>query len=127
MVRRRRHRHCVVCGKPLPKKCSPQRKYCDGACKASAYRDRAKAKFVLGTAMYAFDLREAGLRDTAKFMEAQAYFCAYCWKLLLPGIRRRADAAYCSGRCRTRAWREREAVRAAVTASRHPEEPQAAL
>jgi predicted nucleic acid-binding Zn ribbon protein len=121
----RRHRHCVVCGKPLPKRCSPQRKYCDGACKAAAYRDRCKARFIFGTAMYAYDLRDAG-----NFLESAPYFCAHCGALLLPGIRRRADASYCSGKCRTRAWRAREAVRAelaAVTASRHPDGPETAL
>ncbi|MGP9023198.1 DUF2116 family Zn-ribbon domain-containing protein (plasmid) [Streptomyces sp. BR1] len=125
MARRWRHRHCVVCGKPLPRKSSPQRKYCDGACKAAAYRDRRKARQVFGTAMYAYNLRDAGnLLDSAEF------FCSYCGKLLLPGIRRRADAAYCSGKCRTRAWRGREAARAelaTVTARRHPDGPQTAL
>lgn len=121
----RRHRHCVVCGKPLPKRCSPQRKYCDGACKAAAYRDRRKAALILGTAMYAWRLEDRG-----NLLAAADYRCAYCWRLTLPGVRRRADSRYCSGKCRTRAWRAREAARAqlaAVTTSRHPDGPETAL
>lgn len=120
----RRHRHCVVCGAALPKSCSPQWKYCDGGCKAAAYRDRQKARLILGTAMYAWRLEDRG-----NLLEAAAYWCSYCWKLLLPGVRRRADAMYCSGKCRTRAWRAREAARAelaAVTSRRHPNSPETA-
>ncbi|WP_116247720.1 DUF2116 family Zn-ribbon domain-containing protein [Nocardiopsis sp. FIRDI 009] len=98
----RRHRKCVVCGAALPKNSSPRRAYCDGACRALAYRDRRKAARIIGLAVVV-------TRDELAGTPMERDFCPVCGTILLAGAARRADARYCSGRCRTRAWRARKA------------------
>ncbi|MFH8379220.1 hypothetical protein ACH4A7_37640 [Streptomyces cyaneofuscatus] len=59
--------------------------------------------------------------------------CPVCRQPVLPGGRRRRDARYCSGACRTRAWRHRrlpheepeKPARATVTSTRHRAAPRA--
>lgn len=48
----------------------------------------------------------------------QRLFCPVCGHILFLGSKLRRDAFFCSGRCRTRAWRLRKTY-GAVTSSRH--------
>ncbi len=49
-------------------------------------------------------------------------FCPVCGTILFLGSKLRRDAYFCSGRCRTRAWRLRKEA-AVVTSSRHGTRP----
>ncbi|MFW3477148.1 hypothetical protein ACN24M_39445 [Streptomyces microflavus] len=44
---------------------------------------------------------------TGDFEALARLLCPECGQPVLPGGRRRRDARYCSGTCRTRAWRHR--------------------
>jgi len=113
-----RGRHCAVCSAPLPAGCSPQRRYCDAACRAQAYRERRRTRRMTAVGALAFSSREDEVIGWPRL------FCPVCGHILFLGSKLRRDAYFCGGRCRTRAWRLRKAA-AAVTSSRHGAEPAA--
>ncbi|MCX4657609.1 hypothetical protein OG249_37770 [Streptomyces microflavus] len=117
-----RSRVCAVCGAGLPRAGSARRRYCSGACRAQAYRDRQTSGRIIAIGVLTAEATATG--DTEAL---ERLLCPVCRQPVLPGGRRRRDARYCSGTCRTRAWRHRrlpreepeEPVRATVTSTRH--------
>ncbi|MEU0002370.1 hypothetical protein ABZ069_36275 [Streptomyces microflavus] len=124
-----RSRVCAVCGAGLPRAGSARRRYCSGACRAQAWRDRQTSGRIIAIGVLTAEAEIAGDVEALERL-----LCPVCGQPVLPGGRRRRDARYCSGACRTRAWRHRrlpleeleEPVRAAVTGSRHQEARDAA-
>ncbi|BAJ25871.1 hypothetical protein KSE_76560t [Kitasatospora setae KM-6054] len=102
-----RVRYCASCGGRLPRGASSRRRYCDDACRAQAYRDRKAEQrrldflTLLGQAHYASHRRLI-----------RALTCPVCGRATMARASRRRDAVYCSGRCRSRAWRQRASRRA---------------
>ncbi|MGW7231558.1 hypothetical protein [Streptomyces cyaneofuscatus] len=121
-----RSRMCAVCGAGLPRAGSARRRYCSGACRAQAWRDRQTSGRII-----AIGVLTAEATVTGDVEALEQLLCPVCWQPVLPGGCRRKDARYCSGTCRTRAWRHRrlpraeseEPVRATVTESRHHRTP----
>ncbi|MFD6479031.1 hypothetical protein ACFWEH_36590 [Streptomyces anulatus] len=119
----RRTRACAVCGAGLPRAGSARRRYCSDACRAAAYRDRQTSGRIIAVGVLT---AEAQITDDTEAL--RRLLCPECGQPVLPGGRRRRDARYCSGTCRTRAWRNRrlpledreEPRSAAVTSTRHP-------
>ncbi|MFH8670253.1 hypothetical protein ACH4F3_36060 [Streptomyces anulatus] len=117
----RRTRVCAVCGARLPRAGSARRRYCSDACRALAYRDRQTSGRIIGVGLLTAEAEITGdIEALARLL------CPECGQPVLPGGRRRRDAAYCSGTCRTRAWRhrrlpleDREERPVAVTSTRH--------
>ncbi|MFE5563126.1 hypothetical protein [Streptomyces sp. NPDC056544] len=101
-----RIRYCASCGARLPRSASARRRYCDDACRAQAYRDRRRAdrSFALGLM-----LAEAEWNGDTRMISILT--CPECDRITFAGSSRRQDAVYCSGRCRSRAWRRRTARR----------------
>ncbi|MFH8692842.1 hypothetical protein ACH4EC_39160 [Streptomyces anulatus] len=90
-------------------------------CLPCAYRDRQTSGRIIGVGLLTAEAEIAGdIEALARLL------CPECGQPVLPGGRRRRDAAYCSGTCRTRAWRhrrlpleDREERPVAVTSTRH--------
>lgn len=113
---------CAVCGAGLPRTGSARRRYCSDACRALAYRDRQTSGRIIAVGMLTAEAEITGdIEALARLL------CPECGQPVLPGGRRRRDARYCSGTCRTRAWRhhrqrlEQQEDRrpATVTSTRH--------
>ncbi|MER6092415.1 hypothetical protein [Streptomyces bluensis] len=102
-----RIRYCASCGARLPRNVSARRKYCDDVCRAQMYRDQRKADRIMGLAMM---LADAEWNDDTGIIRLLT--CPECGHITFAGGDRRRDAVYCSGRCRSRAWRRRTARRA---------------
>lgn len=118
---------CAVCGAGLPRAGPARRRYCSDACRAQAYRDRQTSGRII-----AIGVLTAEATVTGDVEALERLLCPVCRQPVLPGGRRRRDARYCSGTCRTRAWRHRplpreqpEKVRATVTSTRHRAAPRA--
>ncbi|MCI4041771.1 zinc finger MYND domain-containing protein [Streptomyces sp. TRM75563] len=95
-----RTRVCAVCGAGLPRAGPARRRYCSDACRALAYRDRQTSGRIIAVGMLTAEAEIAGdIEALARLL------CPECGQPVLPGGRRRRDARYCSGTCRTRAWR----------------------
>ncbi|WP_405435030.1 hypothetical protein [Streptomyces anulatus] len=118
----RRSQVCAVCGAGLPRAGSARRRYCSDVCRSLAYRDRQTSERIIGVGLLTAEAEITG--DTEGL---RRLLCPVCRQPVLPGGRRRRDARYCGGTCRTRAWRNRhlpledpeEHRAAAVTSSRH--------
>jgi hypothetical protein len=91
----------------LPKDASARRRYCDDVCRAQAYRDRRTANRIMGLGLM---LGEADWNGDTGMIRLLT--CPVCGGMTFAGGDRRRDALYCSGRCRSRAWRLRAARRA---------------
>ncbi|MFJ3402478.1 hypothetical protein ACIPM5_36550 [Streptomyces microflavus] len=122
-----RWRMCAVCGAGLPRAGPARRRYCSDACRAQAYRDRQTSGRII-----TIGVLTAEAEITGDIEALERLLCPVCQQPVLPGGRRRRDARYCSGTCRTRAWRHRrlpreqpEKVRATVTSTRHRAAPRA--
>ncbi|GAA2904662.1 hypothetical protein GCM10010524_40660 [Streptomyces mexicanus] len=102
-----RVRFCASCGARLPRSASARRRYCDDVCRAQAYRARRASDRVMTLAMMLADAEWTG--DTGMI---RLLTCPECGRITFAGGDRRRDAVYCSGRCRSRAWRRRAARRA---------------
>lgn len=98
-----RVRVCALCGARLPGRASARRKYCDDVCRSQAYRERRATERVIGLGLVLAEAEWNG--DTAVI---DMLTCRECGWATFPGGGRRRDALYCSGRCRTRAWRRRK-------------------
>jgi endogenous inhibitor of DNA gyrase (YacG/DUF329 family) len=83
-------RYCPGCGTPIPDRLRGDAIYCSAACRARHWRwlqrSRARVRAIRGT---------AGARAR----------CPECGSTWVVGLDRRANAVYCSHRCRTRGWR----------------------
>ncbi|MFD4764243.1 hypothetical protein ACFWOJ_37145 [Streptomyces sp. NPDC058439] len=101
-----RVRFCASCGVRLPRGAPARRRYCDGACRAQAYRDRQTSDRIMGLALM---LREAEWNDDTGMIRLLT--CPVCGRMTFAGGGRRRDAVYCSGKCRSRAWRRHTARR----------------
>ncbi|MFF9639731.1 hypothetical protein ACF1D2_34775 [Streptomyces bacillaris] len=118
-----RSRVCAAGGARLPRAGPARRRYCSGACRAQAYRDRQTSGRIIAVGVLTAETEATG---DAELLER--LLCPVCRQPVLPGGRRRKDARYCSGTCRTRAWRHRrlpledreDPVLATVTSTRHP-------
>lgn len=106
-----RIRFCVSCEARLPRDASARRRYCDGVCRAQAYRDRRTSDQIMVLALM---LGEAEWTGDERMI--QLLTCPECGRITFAGASRRQDALYYSGRCRSRAWRRREARRARLRA-----------
>ncbi|MCX5166151.1 hypothetical protein OOK39_44735 [Streptomyces sp. NBC_00264] len=84
-----------------------RRRYCDDACRAQAYRDRQVADRIWRLGLMLAEAEAIG--DTGMI---RLLTCPVCGRITFAGGDRRRDALYCSGRCRSRAWRRRAARRA---------------
>ncbi|WP_030753210.1 hypothetical protein [Streptomyces sp. NRRL S-31] len=102
-----RIRFCASCGARLPRSASTKRLYCDDVCRAQAYRARQASERIMTLAMMLADAEWTG--DTGMI---RLLTCPECGQITFAGGDRRQDAVYCSGRCRSRAWRRRAARRA---------------
>lgn len=113
---------CAVCGAGLPRAGPARRRYCSGACRAQAWRDRQTSGRIITIGVLTAEAEITGDVEALKRL-----LCPVCRQPVLPGGRRRRDARYCSGTCRTRAWRHRRLPleqpakhrAATVTGSRH--------
>ncbi len=82
-----------MCHELLPSGSAPRRRYCSTACKSAWFRQyRRNAR--------ALDLMAAHTMGRGPT-------CPTCGHRLAPGYFTRSDQAFCGGRCRTAAWRER--------------------
>jgi hypothetical protein len=83
-------RYCPGCGAPIPGRLRGDAVYCSAACRARHWRwvqsSRSRVRAIRGTGV------------------ARAS-CPECGSTWVVGFDRRANAVYCSHRCRTRAWR----------------------
>lgn len=95
-----RRRFCASCGARLPLSASARRRYCDDACRAQAYRDRQVAERIWGLGLMLGEAEWNG--DTGMI---RLLTCPVCGQLTFAGGGQRCDAVYCSGQCRSRAWR----------------------
>ena len=77
----------------LPKGSAPSRRYCTARCRKAGYRYRQQHLALIGRA-------SASILGTGEDAA-----CPVCGRRV--SIRKRADTVYCSGRCRTAAWRMR--------------------
>ncbi|WP_055523201.1 hypothetical protein [Streptomyces graminilatus] len=102
-----RIRFCASCGARLPRSASARRRYCDDVCRAQAYRARRASDRIMTLAMM---LGDAEWNDDTGMIRLLT--CPECGHMTFAGGHRRQDAVYCSGRCRSRAWRRRAARRA---------------
>ena len=115
-----KRRRCPSCRKQLPADASPRRVYCGGPCVAKAYRARLKRQraedvmTIVAKAMamnFNPELRRAlgplGAAYVEQFLADLR--CPVCGALTWASTRRRADAWYCSPKCRQRAYRLRRA------------------
>lgn len=102
-----RIRFCDSCGARLPRNASARRRYCDDVCRAQAYRARQTSDRIMTLAMM---LADAEWNDDTGIIRLLT--CPECGQITFAGGHRRQDAVYCSGRCRSRAWRRRAARRA---------------
>ncbi|PWS50891.1 hypothetical protein DLE01_15710 [Streptomyces sp. FT05W] len=100
-----RVRCCALCGARLPRDAVAGRRYCDAACRAQAYRERRAAERMFGVGVLLGGALETGDRATVRELT-----CPVCGTVTFAGAGRRRDAVFCSGRCRTRAWRTRAAT-----------------
>ncbi|MFH7340654.1 hypothetical protein [Streptomyces sp. KHY 26] len=106
-----RIRFCASCGARLPIKASPRRRYCDDVCRAQAYRDRRTSDRIMGLALMLAEAEWTGDEGMIRLLT-----CPECGRITFAGASRRQDTVYCSGPCRSRAWRRREARRARLRA-----------
>ncbi|MFE5562897.1 hypothetical protein [Streptomyces sp. NPDC056544] len=97
-----RIRFCASCRARLPKDAPSRRLYCDDVYRAQAYRERRTAGRMLGLGLMLGEAEWNG--DTGMI---RLLTCPVCGRLAFAGASRRQDAMYCSGRCRSRAWRNR--------------------
>lgn len=81
--------YCRGCAKPLGDEVRADAQYCSAACRSRHWRWLRKSRSKITA------LRSAESQRT----------CAVCGKKWVAGADHRADAKYCSHRCRTRAWR----------------------
>jgi hypothetical protein len=91
---------------------NPRRRYCGNACAARAYRARVRAArkrgldaLILEAVLTADWLRREGVLS-ADYLPTELH-CPICRQVLYQGVRRRADAVYCSQACRSAAYRRR--------------------
>lgn len=102
-----RTRFCDSCGARLHTAASARRRYCDDACRAQAYRDRRTAERIWGLGLMLAEARSTGDTGMVRWLT-----CPVCGRITFVGGDRRRDTVYCSGRCRSRAWRRRAARKA---------------
>ncbi|MER6006740.1 DUF2116 family Zn-ribbon domain-containing protein [Nonomuraea angiospora] len=103
-------RRCVVCGARLPVESSGRRRYCSDACRSRARRRRGRVARREALAAVVISAEAAVLLESLATRQARIAAwtrCPQCGVLVWAGVKRRADAVYCSARCRTRAWRSR--------------------
>ncbi|RKN35879.1 hypothetical protein D7294_30710 [Streptomyces hoynatensis] len=91
---RPRGRWCPEYGSRLKPRARPGAVFCSPACRARHWRMVRRTK-----------ARVAVIRSGP---DGEAV-CPVCGTPWAAGVERRADAVYCSPRCRTRAWRDRQA------------------
>jgi predicted nucleic acid-binding Zn ribbon protein len=108
-------RRCAHCRNLLPKDTGSRKKYCSPACVARAYRKRKSLKekqflstTIIGEEAAAFLRGEHGRERRIGAWQ----HCPACGAIVWAGVRRRADAVYCSNACRSRAARARARNRA---------------
>ncbi|MFE3906664.1 GntR family transcriptional regulator [Streptomyces sp. NPDC059153] len=77
-------------------------RFCDDACRAQAYRDWQVADRTWRLGLTLAEAEPIG--DTGMI---RLLTCPVCGRITSAGGDRRRDASYCSGRCRSRAWRRR--------------------
>ncbi|MDT9701618.1 hypothetical protein [Streptomyces sp. P17] len=102
-----RIRYCDSCGARLPRSASARRRYCDDVCRARWYREQRRTDRSWGLAMMLADAEWNGDTGIIRLLT-----CPECGQITFAGGHRRQDTVYCSGRCRSRAWRRRAARRA---------------
>lgn len=95
-------RVCAMCHEPLPSGAAPRRRYCSTACKSAWFRQYRR----YGRGLDLMAAHTIGTGPT----------CPTCGRRLAPGYFARSDQVFCSGRCRTSAWRERERTGSAALA-----------
>lgn len=107
-------RRCASCRKALPANANARRRYCGPACVARAYRARRRQQVHeriranVTTAFAMMTRRELTVAEVDFMWDVfEAVRCPQCGQVVWPGVRRRADARYCSGRCRQAAARRR--------------------
>ncbi|MFK4298573.1 hypothetical protein ABH924_003744 [Arthrobacter sp. GAS37] len=101
-------RRCVFCRRLLAKRKRKDAVYCSARCRDRAYRRRLhKAALNLVDLEWVLTLRAQGVVSS----------CLGCGRQFMPEMYRvrRSDRRYCSGKCRTRAWRARKASAETVT------------
>ncbi|MBI0377289.1 hypothetical protein JBE27_13690 [Streptomyces albiflaviniger] len=106
-----RIRFCDSCGARLPRGASARRRYCDDVCRAQAYRDRKRADHAFGLGLMLGEAEWIGDEGMIRLLT-----CPECGHITFAGATRRSDLVFCSGRCRSRAWRRRAARRASQRA-----------
>ncbi len=88
------HRSCQHCGTPLASDANPRTVVCSGTCRARVYRARQRQR----------KAQRHGSTATARPRR-----CRVCDQEFINVRETRVDAYYCSGACRTRAYRARKA------------------
>ncbi|MEV4064682.1 DUF2116 family Zn-ribbon domain-containing protein [Nonomuraea dietziae] len=104
-------RRCAVCGRPLPAGSTVWRRYCSAACGMRAYRARRRAvqREMLAAAVISAEAAAWFEQADARRARLTAWArCPGCGVVVWAGVRRRADAVFCSVRCRVRVWRARQ-------------------
>ncbi|MFZ3562790.1 hypothetical protein [Streptomyces sp. BH055] len=115
-----RRRRCEYrrCRRLLPKGASSRRRYCGPNCVAGAYRMRKRRERAWNLMTITIDASAAEFlrRSTGRqerLLAWQRCNGPSCRVVLWAGTRRRANARYCSGKCRQAAYRERQRARPA--------------
>ncbi|MDF5757340.1 hypothetical protein [Spongiactinospora sp. TRM90649] len=106
---RRGGRRCDNCEFALPEGARASRRFCSGACRAEQWRKLRRSREVYAAAVAELAVLGIGRGPSAGELRAQRpkARCPVCGQWWWVGLRKRADAVYCSPRCRTAAWRER--------------------
>lgn len=106
-----RIRYCANCGARLPLKASARRRYCDDVCRSQAYRSRVASDRIWTLGMMLAEAEHFGDRRMIRLLT-----CPECGVITFAGAIHRIDMRYCSGKCRSRAYRRRAARRAKLAA-----------
>lgn len=109
---RPRQRRCVSCRNPLPRVADPRRRYCSVACVARAYRHRVRmvdrydrGRRIVHSFAELTRAEKAGIASGTMIIPRLQ--CPICHRVVWQGVRRRADAVYCSTACKSKAARQR--------------------
>lgn len=84
-----RIRFCATCGVRLPRSATARRRYCDGACRAQAYRDRQMSDRILGLALMLGEAEWNGDLGMIRILT-----CPECRQITFAGAGRRRDTVY---------------------------------
>lgn len=106
-------RRCLHCRRALLADADPRRRFCTPACVARAYRKRVRTlrkrrRQTQVIALFAQLTRVEKAGIVTGCLQLPGIQCPVCGQVVWQGVRRRADAIYCSNACRQAAHRNRK-------------------